>query len=283
VPVTRLDTAALLDRICERIRERIDPAAIAAAKRRQGDMFAGRESDYIPLIFSRPADEADELPCFDWAEQFHDPAKSLYMQLKRVLGLVATHCDTIASVRADTGVINCMSLFGVKYVVPAHTKPVVREYASKERLKAFQVPADISRVGVIPRMLEHMRHHKSALAERDLGELVSLSHCDTQGPFDIAAQTRGHDVFIDLYDDGDFAHDLMAKCTQVYIGVTRLCKAVSGDPPDGGNASGYWSRTGGVRICGDSDVLISAALHQEFVRPCLLRAFDAFGGGWLHY
>lgn len=278
------DVERLLDRVCDLVGRRIDMDRIAAAKRRQADMLAMRPSDSIPIQFVREVAEAAALPDFDWAERFHDPAKSLYMQLKTlVLPRVAADGDTVPAVRADTGVVNGMSVFGADYTVPAHTKPVITRYVPKEALAEFEVPDDVSGLGVLPRMVEHSRHHRAALKARGLWDAVRLTHCDQQGPFDIAAQARGHDIFTDLYDDPPFVHALMAKAVQVYVAVSRLCKSLDPSPIAGGGGSEFWMDNGTVRMCGDSDILISAAQHREFVAPYQQEAFRAMGGGWLHY
>lgn len=239
------DVKPLLDRVCELIAERVDARRIAAAKRRHADMLAWRESDYIPILFGRRVAEAAEMPAFDWARQWHDPAASLYMQLKdNVLPRVAAGCDYVPGVRADTGVINCMTIFGAAFDVPAHTKPVVTRYVAKERLREFRVPRDVSQLGIMPHVVRHMAHHLSALDERGLGGLICVYHCDQQGPFDIAAQTRGHDLFTDLYDDPEFVHELMGKAVEAYVAVSRLCKRLAGQAPDAGNAVGYYLARG---------------------------------------
>lgn len=69
----------------------------------------------------------------------------------------------------------------------------------------------------------------------------------------------------------------------MYIAVSMFCKRINGEAPDAGNAVGVWMENGGVRMCGDSDILISAARHGEFVQPYQRRVLEAFGGGWLHY
>ncbi len=278
------DVNSLLDRVCDMASERLDADRIAAARRRHADMMAWRVSDYVPMIFGRPVSRAAELPSFDWREQFYDPAKSLYMQLKdHVLRQVAADADNVPGVRADTGVINGMSVFGAGYDVPEHTKPVINEYVPKEALAAFEVPDDVADLGTMPRVREHMTHHLDVLREHGLGEWVRVFHCDQQGPFDIAAQSRGHDLFIDLYEDPDFVHDLLGKATQVYIAVSKLCKSINGEPLDGGLACDYWIENGGVRMCGDSDILVGAAQFEEMIRPYMQQAFEAFGGGWYHY
>ncbi len=278
------DVKSLLSRACEAVRERIDPDRIALARRRQADMLAGRESDSIPMMTGAYWPQREGWPDFDWYEQFHDPAVSLYMQLKGPVLSALGDGDDTPSVRADTGVINCMTVFGAEYTVPRHTKPIVCEYVDKGELREFEVPEDVSSLGVLPRMIEHMEHHKAVLIEQGLWGPVGLHHCDQQGPFDIAAQTRGHDLFVDLYEDPDFVHGLMDKCTDVYVKVSRLCKRISDEPMSGsGNAVGLWMDNGSVRMCGDSDILIGADLHREFAAPYQQRAFEAMGGGWLHY
>jgi hypothetical protein len=278
------DPGALLDRVGDLVAERMDAGRVHTARRRHADILAGRESDYIPMIFGRAVPEAKDLPNFNWAEQWHNPARSLYQQLKdNVLPLVAADSDAVPGVRADTGVINCMTIFGAEFVVPEHTKPVISKYVPKERLAGFEVPEDVSRLGIMPTVAAHMEHHKAALAERGLGNLVSVYHCDQQGPWDIAAQSRGHDIFIDLYEDPQFVHTLMRKAVRIYIAVTKLCKRTSGEPLDSGNTVGYWSETGGVRMCGDSDILVRREQFAEFIQPYEQEALAAFGGGWFHY
>ena len=278
------DANGLLDRVCGLIAERIDPERIERAKRRQAAMFAWRESDAMPILLGRAVPEAADLPGFDWAARWHDPGKSLYMQLKDdVLPKVAAGGDSVPAVRANLGVINCMTVFGAEYDVPAHTLPAITRYVAKETLREFEVPEDVSGLGTMPRVVEHMEHHRAALAARGLGDAVRVIHCDQQGPFDIAAQARGHDIFTDLYDDPAFVHGLMRKCTEVYVAVSRLCKGIDGSPLAGGAGSALWMENGAVRMCGDSDILISAAQHREFVAPYEQDALDAMGGGWLHY
>lgn len=280
-----VDTEQLLDRICDLIHEHLDTNRVERARQRHSLVMSGREADYLPISFGRPGllGEDEAWPRFDWAQQFRDPSKSLYEQLKGVLAAVGSGSDAVPSVRADTGVINCMTVFGAQYDVPDHTKPVITRYCTRDELEQFEVPDDVSELGVIPWMMEHMEHHIEALRERGLGEWVNVRHCDQQGPFDIAAQTRGHEIFMDLHEDGDFVHDLMSKTTRVYVAVSKLCKRIAKEPLNGGNVYGVWMENGGVRMCGDSDILVGKSLHEEFIQPYQQKAFEEFSGGWLHY
>jgi hypothetical protein len=285
MPAT-VDVEGLLDRVCERIARRADARRIAAARRRHADVMAGRETDYLPMIFAAGApEEAAAWPGFGWDERFYDPAKSLFMQLKEmVLPRVCGESDYVPGVRADLGTINCQTVFGARWRVTGENRSVITHYVPKETLAAWEAPDDVSGLGVMPRVVEHMEHHVDALRRRGLGGVVDVFHCDQQGPFDIAAMTRGHDIFVDLYEDGDFVHHLMRMCVEVYVAATRLCKRIAGEAVGGaGNAVGVWMEAGAVRMCGDSDILVSEAMFREFIQPYHRQALEELGGGWLHY
>jgi len=281
-----VDVESLLDRVCEAIARRAEAERIAVAKRRHADVMAGRETDYIPIIFPMPLpEEALAWPDFNWQERFYDPAISLFMQLKDlVLPRVCGDSDCVPGVRADLGTINCQTVFGAEWRVTPENRSVITKYVPKDLLTEFEPPDDISALGVMPRVVEHMEHHVEALRKRGLGDVVHVYHCDQQGPFDIAAMTRGHDVFVDMYEDPAFVHRLMRMTTDVYVAATRLCKRINGETVGGpGDAVDIWMEAGAVRMCGDSDILVSAGLYRQFIQPYEAEAFDALGGGWYHY
>jgi len=276
--------ADLLKRVLPIADEAIDPARVADAKRRQADMFAWRQTDSVPVIFGTGVPALNGLPDFDWAEQFADPAASLYMQMKDVICAAAAGGDVVPTVRADTGVINGPSILGAPYIVPAHTKPVCNGHVPKDRLAAFEVPDDITPLGAMPVMVEHTKHHLAALAEAGLADRIGVRHCDTQGPFDIAAQVYGHDaIFLDLYTDTDFVEALMEKCLDVYVKMSVLSKTLAGDSLSAGYANEYWMDPGSVRLCDDSGILVSPDQFRRFCAPYVERALAPFGGGWVHY
>ena len=278
------DTKALLNRVLEIVASVVDADRVAVARRRQADALGWRAGDYLPLIYGTSVPALADLPDFDWAQQFADPAASLCMQLKDVALGAASGSDYVPSVRADTGVINGPTVYGTPYAVPAHTKPVCTGRVDRDTLAEFEVPEDISDLGVIPTMIEHTQHHVTVLAEAGLDDLVGVRHCDAQGPFDIAAQARGHDaIFVDMYTDGPFVHELMVKSVDVYVKLNVLSKTLAGDQLECGLANTYWMDPGSVRLCDDSAILVSPALFAEFCAPYISRALEPFGGGWVHY
>lgn len=278
-----MTTQETLKRVCALAREKADLQRIETARRRQAAIFEWQEADYIPLNFGVNVPEIKEIPDYDWQEQFHDPAKSFITQMKGAVCVLAAKSDSISSLRADMGVINGPALFGAQFDVPTHTKPVVTQYVPKEKLRGFVLPDDLRGLGTVDRLIEHMEHHAAALKANGLWGIVGLHHCDTQGPFDIAEQTRGHDIFTDFFEDPEFVHGLMEQATRAYIGLSVLTKGLAGDGPTRGSASGFWMEKGGVRMCDDSGILLSAKVYDEFVLPYMARGLAHFGGGWLHY
>lgn len=276
----------LLSRVLELADRVMDKGRIALARRRQAAQFAWQGADYIPCVFGKDVPELAGLPEFDWKVQFHDPAASLYMQMRGQITAAISGSDFVPAVRADTGVINGPTILGAPYDVPAHTKPVINGHVSKQRLAEFVVPDDVSSLGVMPTMIQHTRHHLAALKAAGLfGDRVGLHHCDLQGPFDIAAQAYGHDeIFLDLYQDPAFIHGLMAKSTDIYIKMAKLCKKLAGAPLDHGHANEYWMNPGSVRLCDDSGILVSPKLYADHLACWIGKAMAPFGNaGWIHY
>ena len=271
--------------LCDLARRSIDPAKTERIKQRHAAIFRWEDADSIPMMFSRNVPELDQLdlPEYNWNEQFHDPAKSFIPQMIALIRAAASGSDYLPSLRADTGVVNAPSIFGSVIDIPPHTKPVVKDYPSKETLAAFEVPGDIRGLGIIPQVIEHTEHHLQVLKEEGLEEIIELHHCDTQGPFDIAEQARGVNLLTDVYEDPDFVHHLMRQCTRAYIALNDLHKELTGGDRQRGNASGFFMDPGGVRMCDDSGIVVSPDTFAEFIQPYQIEAFAPFGAGWLHY
>jgi len=126
------------------------------------------------------------------------------------------------------------------------------------------------------RFLEHFRDR--------LDGRLSVYLPDTQGPFDIAHQARGHDIFTDMFDDPPFVHHLMELATHVYIEASRRLKGAAREPLDSGHHSGQmYMEECGARLCDDSAILLSPGLFEEFVLPYHQRALQPFGGGFVHW
>ena len=61
----------------------------------------------------------------------------------------------------------------------------------------------------MPLVLSAMRRMK-----KEVGDTTALYGLIT-GPFTLASHLRGNDIFMDLFDDDEYVHDLLGFCTRV--------------------------------------------------------------------
>jgi len=251
----------------------------ATAYARQRAVWRGEEPDYLPLLcetVGQPWDGRD----YTLAEQVADPERMLHEALAAVGRQLPPRSDSVLSVRPQFGVGTLTTPFGCEYELSAkYGAPWVLTHPSKGALARLE-PADI---GLDDSLIVHV-HEVTRRLRNALGERLPVYMADTQGPFDIAHQVRGHDLLTDLYDDPPFVRHLMELTTHVYIEVSRRFKATLQEPDSSGHHSGNLVMEDcGVRLCDDSGVLLPPKALEEFVFPYHQRALAAFGGGWVHF
>ena len=101
-----------------------------------------------------------------------------------------------------------------------------------------------------------------------------------EDPFDVAHILRGNDLFLDMVDDPERAHELLDLCTQLVIDTEKELRTLTGQCKDGimrpsPSMDGLWMD--GFRIAGDSLIMISSEMIREFVIPCYEKMSNAFG------
>jgi hypothetical protein len=137
--------------------------------------------------------------------------------------------------------------------------------------------------GLVERVEATQQHFLSRLSPYPrLSQTVHVYLPDMQGPFNLAAEIVGPEVYLLLYDDPAFAHELLAVATETFIAVGRREKAFLKQPMDDAYYWGYHVR-GGVRLSEDYALSLSPVQYDEFVRPYNERALAAFGGGFVLY
>lgn len=267
------DVAALIEQLQD------SDARRETAKARQVAVWRGEEPDFLPLLCESSWQPWDG-ERFPLSEQVTDPDKMLYEALRVAVGQLPVRSDSLLCIRPQFGVGGLVTAFGVEYEVSTrYGSPWVVSQIPKERL-ARMGPDDIDFEGSLVarecRFLEHFKEH--------LDGQLAVYLPDTQGPFDIAHQARGHDIFTDMFDDPPFVHHLMELATHVYVEATRRLKAAAQEPLDSGHHTGsMYMEQCGARLCDDSSILLSPKLFEGFVLPYHQRALQPFGGGFVHW
>jgi len=140
--------------------------------------------------------------------------------------------------------------------------PIGHPIKSIEQAAALEVPADITRAGLIPRALEFYEYMK-AHAPEDVNVSFSVG---SQGPFTTAVLLRGHDIFLDIYDAPELVHRFMQTITDNSIRERELTHQINGTTP--GDGIGYADDYGGM---------LPPDLYVEFDVKYLLQIADHFG------
>ena len=237
----------------------------------------------IPEVKSPPNDSYPWRQ-FDHAEQFDDADKMLVEAVWALLagqGNPDARGDTQVTVRANFGTVVAATTFGVEALPLSHTLPWIAEHLSRDEIIAAIKridPETAPERGLAAAALDRTAYFREQLAGK--AQVYSVNN---QSPLDIAHLVRGEELYLDMYDDPPFVHDLLSACTEVYISLARAFKLVL-DEPDTSSYNGSCFREGcGVHASDDTASVLGPDLFEEFGVPYDCKAFAPFGGGSIHF
>jgi hypothetical protein len=287
--------------IHESLRKLLDAYAEAAEKRQgddrqDGELYGGDErqlpaihaalentpSAEMPLLFWRPQNTGIPGSTYTLKEQFYDKARMLHGQLEDVLVSSAENFGAPLCIRPNFGTIFLPAALGLEYAVFDDAYPWLTTHLSRAGI----VSSSLDKAGESP-MMQRAAEYISWFREL-LPPEIHVYMPDTQGPFDLAHLIYGDQLFLDMYDDPQFVHELLQFCTELYISCTLTLKKALGEPEGScyhGHAliQGIHLNNGGVRISEDTATLISPEQIDEYVIPYDKQVLDRFGGGFIHY
>ncbi len=280
-----------IDPYLERLEALIDVEHVERAQRRQEAAWNYEAVDRQPLLVSlcdkvsKERKGTTDWPTHLYSELFYDREKMLLDELSFVYEGALIGDDKMYTIRANYGIGIIPSLFGCPVTVKeGENMPWVGHLESWDEVKQIiaQGVPDLSG-GLMTEVSETEAFFQEALSPYPrLRETVHIHVCDTQGPFNIAAEILGPRIYTDLYDEPQMLHELLRVVTETYIAVTKAQKEALGE----GYTSGYnwhYRLRGGARIAEDFALSISPRAYEEFVKPYNERAFAPFEGGYLLY
>ena len=288
--------AAAAQQILAWIEERLDLDHVAAVERRRLRALNWQPVDHPPVTVSAPAPEPFRI--YPYQEAFADPAKMLVNELvgpgmvwgsgsPSIVNSVVLRDDFPLQIRANYGIGIIASLFGAEIHVVADNMPWVQPIgpAARELEQALArgVP-DLDR-GLLPRVLETMAYYREALAPYPkCDRAIRITQTDLQGPFDIAAQLWGGEIFTAFHDRPELLRDLLELIGETYVRTCRVVAAASTAPV--GYDCIYLHFTicrGNCLLKDDSSIMLSPRIYAEFIRPANARVLEALGGGGIHW
>lgn len=264
----------LIPRLLKELNKYVDCDRIEIGKQRQTAVW-----HWSPLGVKLGAFAA--APHFSLEEQFYIASKMFYEYLWDLLGIAISDSDAQLAIRPNLGVGIVASIFGADVLIPRNAMPWVTNHLTRPEIDERDVEGlDISKAGLLPRVADYLKFFQNQL--RGLTSIKAYLE-DIQGPCNIAFLILGNRLFTDIYDDPNFVHRLMQKCTDLFIKTGLYLKTVLSEPVTSGYHGSLYMPDGGIRVVDDCSVLLSTEHFCEFVKPYLIQAFSSFGGGWVHF
>jgi hypothetical protein len=284
--------AAAAKAILEWIEERLDLAQAAAAEERHLRAMSWQAVERPPVTVSVPAPEPFHI--YPYHEAFDDPAKMLVNELvgpgmvwgagsPSIVNSVVLRDDFPLQIRANYGIGIMASLFGAEIHVVEDNMPWVQPIGRARLAQAHGV-ADLDR-GLLPRALETMAYYREALAPYPkCTQAIHITQTDLQGPFDVAAQLWGGEIFTAFRDEPDLLRELLARIGETYVRACRTVAAASTAAAGGDCIYLHFTICrGNCLLKDDSSIMLSPSTYAEFVRPANERVLEALGGGGIHW
>jgi hypothetical protein len=279
--------------ILEWLEEKIDLQHIAAVEDRHIKALQWQPVVNAPLTYLAPV--ASPFAPYPYGEVYQDHVKMLVNELvgpyaalgptASIVNSVKIRDDFPLQIRAFYGVGLMASLFEAESVVTENNYPWVKPLGLEKtkQLVAKGVPDLMN--GLVPRVLETMQFYKEALMPYPIcSQAIHITQPDMQGPFDIAAQLWGSEIFTAFYDCPELIVELLDLIAETYIQACRLFANASSETiGDGFIALHYTICKGHCLLKDDSSVMVSPRTYLRFIRPANEKILTALGGGGIHF
>jgi len=238
-----------------------------------------------PSLLLVPTESGPLYDTTDYDGRFADPELMWEAEVRRARAVVDWPTDGIPTVRPNFGVVFVPSVAGQGYHIHADQMPWPGEPLGVDAIRAARC-VDVETAELVLRAQAFYRLHQER-AER----MIAPYHPDTQGVFDVAHLLYGDTIFVAMAGEDTeqgWVHELLEICLDIYLRVTRRVKEVMGEPATSmihghGTAQGVYFPHGGVRIAEDTATLLSPAMIDRFVMPCVERSLAPFEGGFAHF
>jgi len=289
-----LAPSSVLTNTLEWIEERIDLTHLAAVEARHIKALEWETVDHPPIAFSAPP--ADGFAVYPYHEAFQDPTRMMVNELVgpglawgpsslSIVNSISVKDDYPPQIRANYGVGLIASLFGAELHVLAGSMPWTQPLGA-ERLKKWvgRGTPEIAG-GMFQRALDTMAYYKERLSPYPkCRQAIRITQPDLQGPFDIAAQLWGKDIFTAFYDCPQFLKELLDLLAETYVLACRKLAAESTQTTREGFIYLHFGIVRGACLLkDDSAVMLSPQVYSEFIQPVNEKVLETLGGGGIHW
>ena len=287
------DPQAYLCQLLAWLEEHIDLDHIQAMETRHQRALSYQPVDRPPITIASPI--LPPLQVYPYHEAFADPVKMFVNELigpysalgpsPSVVRSVLLKDDYPLQIRAFYGVGLFVSLFGVESEVVGDNFPWVRPIGLEATQHAMKrgVPAPDS--PLFRQALETMAYYVDTLAAYPkCRRAIRITQPDLQGPFDIAEQLVGSQIFTLTYDDPVFVTELLDLIAETWIDANRTFSAASTEEVAEGFIVLHFTMSRGKGLLkDDTSVMLSPSAYTRFSRAANEKILRTIGGGGIHW
>jgi hypothetical protein len=193
--------------------------------------------------------------------------------------------DLPLQIRANYGIGIIGSLFGAVTRVVEDNMPWVQPIGPASLSQALDRGMPDLGGGLLPRALETMAYYRETLdAYPRCRKAIHVTQTDLQGPFDVAAQLWGSEIFTAFQDSPEFLKAVLELVADVYVQVSRVVAGASTESAGEDCIYLHFSICrGNCLLKDDSSTMLSPRTYVRFIRPANERALMALGGGGIHW
>ena len=233
-------------------------------------------------------DEASNL--YPYQEAFNDPEKMMYNELIKTVFAGSIYSSIQMKdyfplqIRSNHGIGIIASMFGMETRILNDSLPFVIPIQDKDEIKKIVkrgIPDFKTSLG--QRVFDtHQFYHEKLKKYPKCAKGIKITHPDMQGPFDIAHQIIGSDIFLLLYDKRDLIHELLELITQTYIQYRKFIEDnyYLSDKADEEMIYIHGDICYGKVVIKDDtpQVSLSPKMYEEFAWKYNKKIFDEFKG-----
>jgi hypothetical protein len=209
-----------------------------------------------------------------------DPDAFLQTQVEVCVKMLANQGDFVPVVSPMIGIVALPSAFGCPVEWWENDLPAARP-AIHDPMQVYALQKPTLTAGVMGMALDYTRRW----LERTQG-CFPIGPADCQSPLDLAALILGHNQYLEaLYTHPAEIKHLLQLLTETQIEfLLAQREMVKSSGAEFVPSYSYpWLPDGmGVNIAHDENVMISAAMHDEFALPYLNQISEAFNGIFIH-
>ena len=212
----------------------------------------------------------------------------IYQQLKSISDILAEGSGELLSLRPNYGTGIIPSMYGAEvFIMPPETNTLPCTKSLKGAMSAVKSILDKqemdfskSLAGKVFNFAERWLEISASFEK--IKRYLYLYNPDLQGPFPLADQLWGSEIYMDIFDESKTVNAAITFFADVMITFFKKFHAMC--PPFDKEHSVEWGllHSGGVIVRNDAAMNISGDMYKEFVMPQDQRVIDAFGGG-IHF